>query len=364
MKILLITSIFPPDIGGPAGYVFNLFNSLRQLNHNANVIAYGKDVSRKYPLPLRMLLFLFLILKEGRKYDLFYAHGGISSTLPALLAGKLLRKKIGVKVTGDYAWEQSTNLRLVTDDIDVFQIKKYGFFIKILKLLQNFVVGNSNFIVVPSQYLKKMVSGWGAREERIYVIYNSVVINDFPDIPKDESQYILSVGRLVFWKGFDILIDVFSEICGDFTNLKLVIVGDGPLLSNLNELAKKTLCSNNILFTGALNKKDVFRWYAKSSCFVLFSGYEGLSHVLLEALSFGLPVIASKKGGNVELIDNGVNGILVDWPNKSDLKNALLYFLKNPGNFISNPGLIDKDRFSWNRMINETISVLKNYEKK
>ncbi len=360
MKILLITSIFPPDIGGPAGYVFNLFNGLRQLNHDVDVIAYGKDISKKYPLPLRMLFFLFLILQKGRKYNLFYAHGGLSSTLPALLACRLLGKKIGVKVTGDYAWEQSTNLGLVTDDIDIFQTKKYGFFIKILKLSQNFVVKNSDFIVAPSQYLKKMVGEWGVKEEKIYIIYNSVIINYLPSIPKDEFQYILSVGRLVSWKGFDALIEAFSEIRGDFTNLKLVIVGDGPLLFRLKELAKKTSCSDSILFTGALNKEDVFQWYARASCFVLFSGYEGLSHVLLEALSFKLPVIASDKGGNKELIQNGINGFLVPWKNKELLKKSL-YDVCNNKNCVIRPGLLNNQIFSWQFMLNSTVNLLQKF---
>lgn len=179
-----------------------------------------------------------------------------------------------------------------------------------------------------------------------------------------KDPIIISVGRMVRWKGSDSLIEVFSDLYYDFPNSKLVIIGDGPLMPYLKNLKTQSPARNAIILTGSLNKEKVNEWYSKASCFVLFSGYEGLSHVLLEALSFGLPVIASRKGGNVELVHNNVNGILVDWPNKISLKNALLFFLKNPDDFISNPGLIDKDKFSWDCMVNNTISILKSYEKK
>ncbi len=358
MKILFVASIYPPDIGGPSSYVSNLVKELDIRGYITKVLIY-----RNF-LPFKLLFYFFNTIRYGKKIDIIYAHGGLTTTLPSLLAAYFIRKKIGIKITGDYIWEQLTNLKLIKDDIDVFQSKKYNVLITFLKFVQSFVVKRADFIITPSAYLKNIVIGWGANEEKINLIYNAINAGNFINKKeKNEAPIIISIGRLVSWKGFDYLIRAFSGLYHRFPESKLVIIGDGPLMSYLRNLAAKSSAKNSIIFTGALNKEKINDWYNKADCFVLFSGYEGLSHVILEALLFNLPVIASKKGGNVELIENGTNGILVDWPNEINLKESLLSFLEKRDRFVSNPGLADKDKFSWDYMVDKTTSVFEKYEK-
>lgn len=168
MKILFVTSIFPPDIGGPATYVFNLVKELSSRGHITKVLVY-----RTF-LPLKLLFYFLNTMRYGKDFDVIYAHGGLITVLPALLASYLIRKKFGIKVTGDYIWEQLSNLELIRDDIDIFQSKKHNLLIKFLRLMQSWIVRRVDFIIVPSLYLKSIVVGWNIDEKKVHIVYNAV----------------------------------------------------------------------------------------------------------------------------------------------------------------------------------------------
>ena len=348
-RLLLVSSIYPPQVGGPATYVAELARRLKQKGLLVTVLGNKLWLSLAWQL-----------LKKGKSFDVFYLHGGLSVTLPAVVIGCFLRKKIVIKVTGDYAWEQARYWYWTEDDIDDFQKRKYFFLIEFLKKVQNWVLRRADKIVVPSQYLKKMTAGWGVPEKKIYVIYNattSQVVRTTPQVVK----IVFSAGRLVTWKGFDCLIRAFSRLHKKFPDFKLCIAGDGPMRPELDKLIKESGSQESIAILGNLNQDQMKEYYSKACCFVLFSGYEGLAHVLLEALSFSLPVIASAKGGNPELISDGVNGWLVAWPNEDLLHDCLLSFLKKVSggqSVFAKPGLINPEKFSWDQNISHTIEIL------
>ena len=355
MKVLFLTTIYPPDIGGPATYVFNLVSDFQKNGWQTRVITQGR---------VRFLSMLVNALIIGRSFDIFYANGGIGAGIPALIAGKFLKKKVAIKITGDYAWEQARNRSWTEDDIDDFQNEKYSPKINFLKWLRAIVAKKADLAIVPSNYLKEMVVGWGVPEEKIKVIYNASAANVIKKHNKEgDEKIIFSAGRFVPWKGFDILVSVFAELVNDFPNAKLVLAGSGALRESLEKFVLDNNIQGKVIFTGDLNKAGMNQWYAKADCFVLYSGYEGLSHVLLEALGAGLPIIASRKGGNTELIKDGENGLLVDWGDREGLKNALRVFLERGIKAIKKPGLLDPDKFLWERLVRNTTSAFESLVK-
>jgi len=348
VKFIFATGIFPPDIGGPATYTERLAIEFCQRGFGVSVITYSsaKDkkydfpvvrISKKYPI-LKYFLYLFNLLKLAKKCDVVYAQNVTSAGLPALLAAKLFKKRLALKIVGDAAWEQR---------------KPY------LKKIQECVAKHAHQIIVPSLFLKKIIMGWGVSENKIEIIYNAPEAVSQLTISKDEAKekigisgdIILSIGRLVPWKGFADLIAILPDLLKTNPNFRLVIVGQGK---------EKLKSGNRVKLVGPVPHSQIPLYFQAADVFVLSSGYEGLSHVILEAMQLGVPVIASREGGNPELIEDNFNGLLVEYSNQEQLKQAILRLWQNKElqeKFIQNSKEKIKD-FTWENLVNQTLAVL------
>ncbi len=398
MKIVIAADIFPPDIGGPATYSKKLSQEIKKNGHSVQVVCYGDKsvvtcdpavethchcvndssslrggttkqsydfkitkIGRDKSMLVRYFEYFHNLLKAGKNADLIYAMGPVSAGLPTMVASKILRKKYIVKVVGDYAWEQGRNRFGVRDSIDNFQNKKYSFVIEVFRFIQKIVVKNAYKVITPSFYLQNIVTGWGVDKKNIEVIYNSV---DFKNIKEEkrETKTVLSIGRLVGWKGFEALIDIWPEILKKDSALKLVIIGDGPERKKLEKSIIDKKLEKNIYLMGRVDHEELPNFFNSSSIFALNSGYEGLSHVIIEAMAHRLPVIASDIGGNRELIENGKNGILVKYNDKKEWKKAILKLYDNnelKNKFVDN-SFKGFDKFDYSMMIDKTLNFLKN----
>mgnify|MGYP001597281015 FL=1 len=357
--MLIATGIFPPDIGGPATYSKLLLNNLPRRGFEVKILAYGDFlqrqsgkifiVSKKWPKGLRHFIYFLKVLHYGLGADFIFVQDPVSVGLPAMLAAKILRKKFIVKIVGDYAWEQGFQRFGVKDLPDDFQNKNYGFFVKALRFIQKRVCKNADCIITPSFYLKKIVSGWGIEENKIKVIYNAVDISEI-NFTKEEARrklmypgniddkIILSIGRDVPWKGFSRLAAVCDELKKEIPDLKLIIIGKDKKIP----------------------REAVFLNLKAADAFVLNTGYEGLSHQILEAMAAGVPVIATNVGGNPELIKSGQNGLLVKYNDREELKEAIKKVLFNK---VDVADFVKKSQdfikfFTEEKMISELIKIL------
>jgi len=144
----------------------------------------------------------------------------------------------------------------------------------------------------------------------------------------EPAPVILGVGRLYPQKRFDRLIDVFAAIAADFPQLRLRIVGDGPMRDHLRRRASATGFGQRIEFPGAI--QDIESEYAHAKLFVLTSDFEGFPNVLAEAMSLGLPVVAVDcPTGPAEMIRSGTNGILVPRGDEQGLISAIRSILQD-----------------------------------
>ncbi len=183
-------------------------------------------------------------------------------------------------------------------------------------------------------YERKMLN---IPENKIKVIYNGI---DLPklqekqlDIRKEwgiSSNDILvgTVARLIPSKGIDFLIRAVPKVLEKHSNVKFMIVGDGPEDGKLKKLAKEINCENYIIFTGYI--EYVWYCYRAFDIFVLPSLSEGLGIAVLEAMVSGKPVIASNTGGIPEIIEHGVNGYLVEPGDSWQIAEAILKLLSSP----------------------------------
>lgn len=152
----------------------------------------------------------------------------------------------------------------------------------------------------------------------------------------DNAGVILSVGRLHPNKGFEDLLAAFAKllncrpVTGSERPLYLLIVGDGPLRSSLQHYARQLGAAARVIWPGWQN--DVAPYYALGDWFVCPSRHESLGNVILEAWAHGVPVIATRTAGALELISEGENGVLVNVGDANALAARLQQLLmETPG---------------------------------
>lgn len=366
MKVLIAADIFPPQAGGPATYAVLLANSLLNKGHSVQMASLNPDsdesvvscvvrtVSSKNKL-VRYTQYLKILWQQSKDVDVVYAMGPVNAGLPAVIVSTLRKKKCVVKVVGDYAWEQGMQRAEVTEDIDVFQADKGSgmLVISVFRAIERFVVRKANAVVTPSKYLQRMVIGWGAKSENVMVVYNSVEVAEIVEKQKPEGeQWIVTGGRLVKWKGYDVIMNAFSKIAGN--NMKLIILGSGPEHARL---AQRAQGRDDILCTGLLSREETYQYIKAADVFVLNSAYEGLSHILIESMKLGTYILASDKGGNPELLEGRNVGEVFPYNDEVALTEMLQSVLANK----KVPSITNSELqiFSVEEMIANTEAVLK-----
>lgn len=367
MKLVIAADIYPPDIGGPATYAQFLKTQLPASGIEVKLICYSDkpddDVVRVVRSGLRLVRYLnyfWQLNKIARTVDVIYAMGPVSAGLPALWVARWQRKPLVVKVVGDYAWEQARNQRVTAVGIDEFQPQKFGGKVGRLQRAERRVCRRASKVIVPSQYLKKIVSGWGIDEKKIEVIYNAVVGWSPRATTASAEPTIVSVGRLVSWKGFETIIALMPDLLAVKPNLKLAIYGSGPDQAKLEELIRCLRLAPAVSII-KLDHQELMLRLTNALMLVLNTGYEGFPHTVLEAMAAGTPVITTNIGGNPEIITDGQNGLLVTYQNQAELKAAILRLLNDGAlrQHLINNAARTWQRFSVEAMLEQTVGVLR-----
>ncbi len=381
-KIIIATGIFPPDIGGPATYSEKLAQELDKQGFEVGLITYKdpelklqrynfllKKVSRRYPVGIRHFLYFWRLLKMAKNFDVIYAQCPISSGLPACLVAKILKKKFVLKIVGDYAWDQGKIKYNIRESIETFQNKnKYPGKIRFLQFLERWVAKKADQIIVPSNYLKMIVGKWKVDLDKIKIIYNGIKNKEGEILNKQQAQnkigikgdILLSVGRLISGKGFDGLIKIMPELLKINIRFKLVIIGSGPEETKLKNLIKELNLKNYVFLIGSIEHQKMGDYYYSSDLFIFNTIHEGLSHTLLEAMQYELPIITTPVGGNPEIIQNNYNGLLVEYNNKREFKKAIwnLWNDKESQKKFQDNSKKVLEKFTFEKMINNTLEIL------
>ncbi|MFC1700724.1 glycosyltransferase family 4 protein [Patescibacteria group bacterium] len=374
-KILILTGIFPPDIGGPIAQIAPLTNELIKNGYEVNILTYGEEDNDSYNFNIKKisnkklfknLIYLLNGLSLAFRSDIIYSWDLYSAGLTGLAIKKLLGRKVINRFAGDSAWEKAASKKMIgNDDVLVFQDKKYSKKIEFWKNRRKRILMNSDKVIVVSNFLKKIAIKIGVPEEKIKVIYNSVDVIDVnraDNSSKCKEIILLTAARLMPWKGVDMLIEIMPDLISKYNKIKLVIVGDGPELRKLRFLVEELKLENYIIFKGKITRLELIDNMNMADLFLLNTNYEGMSHTILEAMKVGVPVITTNIGGNPEIIIDKQTGLLLNYRDMEQWILAISMILDDPDlvkKFVNNA----KDslkKFNWKNLIKETIDVFKN----
>ena len=327
LRVLLVSGIYYPDIGGPATFIPKLAQALKQrkfavrtlsLTDNWNQVRPKEEwkrifISRKLKMPLRFIVTIASIRFHAGSKSKIFSNGLYEETAIASLFGC---HPTVAKIVGDPIWERYRNKVNPDVTLEAFnenRILPVGY--RFQRTLLVWSLNRFQTITVPSQQLAELVTKWGVRT-RVAVIANGIQITN---TSHDQKEFdVITVSRLVSWKNIDIVINICKEL-----KLKLAVVGSGPEELKLKEMAK----DGHVFFLGDLTHEETMKTLSKSRVFAMLSSYEGLSHSLLEAMNIGIPVIVSDAPGNTSVIHNGENGLVVSLQNEPRTASSFLKLL-------------------------------------
>ena len=331
MKVLIVSGIWPPDVGGPASHAPEIAEFLVGRGHAVEVVTTADSppapeaypvhwISRAQPAALRYARGALLVSQRAARADVVYSTGMFGRTR----VGTLLHRAPRVlKLTGDPAYERAARYGLTGLALDEFQGSN-GVGIVGLKAIRDVLLSGAKRYVCPSASLAGFAGDWRLIDEkRIVVLPNPVFVP--PPADRDalrrkhgfDGPTLVFAGRLAPVKALDDALDAVAQVDG----VSLVIAGDGPERERLERVA-----GDSVRFLGAQPRPVVQELFAAADAVLLTSIWENFPHAVVEGLAAGTPVIATGVGGVAEVVTDGENGLLVPPRDPNALADAIRRF--------------------------------------
>lgn len=319
-KVLLVVPSL--EQGGAQKFVMDLADGLDKTKYEVRVLSYYKRTNSVFDkfaeqkgintvyldkTPGLQFSFFKKVKALVKEYNPDIIHTNIDSILYLLRSYK--RKQVKLHTVHSIAEKESSGLQR---------------FVRFLayKIFRVIPVGISDIVADSISKIHHI------KRSNIPVVYNGVDCKRY-DIPRISSDKIrlVTVGTIYSVKNFPFLVESFAELCKDFDNLDLTIVGDGAGREKLQAQIDSLGLSDKIHIAGCVY--DVENYLARADVYVACSLFEGLPISMLEAMSAGLPIVSTNVGGVSEIVKDGVNGILVEPQNKEKYVQALKELVLN-----------------------------------
>jgi glycosyltransferase involved in cell wall biosynthesis len=358
---------FPPE-DGIGYYVYNLSRELVRKGHNVTIITRGQlgkthksifdqiEVYQVSFLPLYPFhtviqgIFIKRLLKKiGKNFDIIHYHTPlvpkINAEIPTITTVHTLSNA------------ETKSIESVDPYFILYRLQSMVSYFVELRLLKS-----TDKITCVSSSVANELNGYKVDPEGVQITGNGVdSCNFIPDrSERNIEPYLLYVGRLSYRKGLFDFIECANIILDRYPNVHCKIVGKGPLYNKVSQEIEKSANKNRIQLLGYVERGELIRLYQNAAVYVLPSYYEGLPTTMLEAMSCGIPVVATSVSGNVDAIESGKNGLLVPAKSPEALANAVSFILDNEkasDDLAKNARATIEQKFTWDAISDKYIQV-------
>jgi glycosyltransferase involved in cell wall biosynthesis len=323
MNVLVVSGIWPPDVGGPASHAPEVAAFLCGRGHRVEVITTAETapqpeeypvrwISRQMPKGLLHVRTAALVRARAARADVVYTTGMFGRSAAGAVAA---RRPFVIKLTADPAFERSRRRGLVGGTVDDFQRGGGGLAARVLRLARDAELRRAAHVLCPSAYLRELAISWGVPPERVSVLPNPAPVP--PELPaRDELKRRLDVngatlafaGRLTAQKSLHLAVEALAQTDG----VSLVIAGEGPDRPALERLSAQLGVAERVRFLGPQPRRGVLELFRAADATILSSSWENFPHTVVEALAVGTPVVATRTGGVAEVVRHEHNGLLVE----------------------------------------------------
>lgn len=368
MRICMIASELPPCSGGVAYYVYNLSKKLVERKHNVDVITPKRNSGqmtleivegirvwrvpyyRFYPFHVSLLKLrvnkLFQSLEN--EFDIVHIH----SPMP-----------LAVKTSLPIITTVHTPMRIDARHHEIIDLTS------LLEKMQSAIAyppveqelfRMSTRITAVSRTVAYELGEYGLDSSKITVVANGVDSQSFfPCRQKNNNEeYVLYTGGLKARKGLFDLIQCASYVSKIRPSTKFILCGRGPYRKKIERAVENMGLEKQVVFSGYVSRNDLINLYQNATVQVVPSHYEGMPTVLLEGMSCGLPVVATDIGGNNEVVNSGVNGLLVP-PKSPEVMAEAIVRLLDDVSFRENMGKVARNtilmHYTWDKVADKIL---------
>jgi glycosyltransferase involved in cell wall biosynthesis len=321
VRVLVVSGIWPPDVGGPASHAPEVAGFLRSRGHEVEVVVTaGQEpapqpypvhwTSRRLPVGPRHLHSAALVGRHARSADVVYTTGMFARSA---IGATLARRPYVVKLTGDPAFERLRARGSVGGTVEDFQSVR-GLPARALGALRGGVLRRAAHVYCPSEYLRSLAVGWGVPAERTGVLPNPApeppAFGDRDDLRRRlglDGVALAFAGRLTAQKSLPSLLEAVAEAEG----VQLAIAGEGPEQDAVDAALRRLGLGHRVRVLGPVDRDGVLELFHAADGTVLASAWENFPHTVVESLAVGTPVIATAVGGVAEVVRDAENGLLV-----------------------------------------------------
>ena len=392
MKICFVTESFYPEIDGGAVHSRLLAERIHEVGHEVLIVTRRPKLSyphsetisgcpvlrvgldNRYGMIGRYLGVLTILpplINSRRQYDIVLVSAPRILGAPVVILMKLLGKKCVIKpdscgeMDGSYALQQ-----LAPRSLTRFLATTYFW-------IRNLFLKRADAFIAISSVVSEELSNMGIDARRLVKIPNGVDVNKFTPLEHAEKQSLRTAyslpekaitlaycGRLTHEKGLASLLRVWKKVTAEFEDIHLLLIGSGSGMTlnceeEIRNFVRENGLQESVTFTGPVD--DVSCYLGCADIFVLPSLTEALGIALIEAQLCGIPAIATRVGGIPDVINHGVNGLLVPPDSDEELKNAVIELIKDSAKRVEY-GLAARklavDRFSISKVTQNYLSVL------
>jgi glycosyltransferase involved in cell wall biosynthesis len=336
--VLVVSGIWPPDVGGPASHAPDVAAYLHAHGHEVEVLVTAKHPPVGEPYPVRWVsrsipkgaIHVRTGIEVGRRAaraDVVYTTGMFGRSAAG---ASLARTPYVIKLTADPAFERARRRGIVGGDVDEFQEAGGGAAVRVFRVARDAELKHAAHVFTPSSYLRELAVSWGVDPAHVSVLPNPSPPR--PELaPRHELRATLGIdgptlafaGRLTAQKSLRVALEAVAAVDG----VTLLIAGEGDERPALERDVAELGLGGRVRLLGAQPRQRVLELFAAADAVLLSSSWENFPHTVVEALAVGTPVIATATGGVAEVVRDGENGLLVPVGDATALAAAIGRYL-------------------------------------